>query len=314
MPVEMVSLGFAPKGRETIRRRKGAGSLPGDPMQPDPPLSRVVGLRTFDPKPDTTLAKLEAAYLGALGAVDEAEAHRSKAMASGKFTDAGVNTQVLQFAASTLSPKLYRYRQTIDEAREEAKEQREKLTLPAADKTDAAGQMRRLWKLDKFNAMPSNERNTFIAKNLGRLDPELVQAFLEAPEYSQLLPSDLAQIRERALREQHGDDAVDELEEFDRGIALADRAVRMAREELAIEAGVDLAKFNEAARPYENAPAPWLRKCWENGKEVVRVARFNADPRTGGTLSIPTEEELQTGKFYKDIHEYRKAHGLSDAA
>ena len=31
-------------------------------------------------------------------------------------------------------------------------------------------------------------------------------------------------------------------------------------------------------------------------------------------ISIPTEEELQTGKFYKDIHEYRKAPGLSDAA
>jgi hypothetical protein len=31
-------------------------------------------------------------------------------------------------------------------------------------------------------------------------------------------------------------------------------------------------------------------------------------------MGIPTEEELQTGHFYKDIHEYRKAHGLSDAA
>jgi hypothetical protein len=31
-------------------------------------------------------------------------------------------------------------------------------------------------------------------------------------------------------------------------------------------------------------------------------------------MSIPTAQELQTGKFYKDIHEYRKAHGLSDVA
>src|SRR5262249_29885783 len=174
-------------------------------------------------------------------------------------------------------------------------------------------QMRRLWKLDKFNAMPSSERNTFIAKNLDRLDPELVQAFLESPEYSKLLPSDLAQIRDRALRTQHGDDAVAELEQVEAGIGQADRAVRMACAELGIEAGVDLAKFNEAAKPYENAPAPWLRKCWENGKEVIRVARFNADPRTGGTLGVPTEEELQTGKFYKNIREYREAHGLGDA-
>jgi hypothetical protein len=130
----------------------------------------------------------------------------------------------------------------------------------------------------------------------------------------EILSTDLAQIRERALRSQHGDDAVDELEQFDRAIALADRAVRMAREEVAIDAGLDLAKFNKAAAAYEEAPSPWLRKCWENGVEVVRVVRFNADPRTGGTLSTPTEEELQTGKFYKDIHEYRQAHGFGDAA
>ena len=92
------------------------------------------------------------------------------------------------------------------------------------------------------------------------------------------------------------------------------RDCRMAREEVSIDAGVDLAKFNKAAAAYEEAPSPWLRKCWENGVEVVRVVRFNADPRTGGTLSTPTEEELQTGKFYKDIHEYRQAHGLGDAA
>jgi len=92
------------------------------------------------------------------------------------------------------------------------------------------------------------------------------------------------------------------------------RDCRMAREEVSIDAGVDLAKFNKAAAAYEEAPSPWLRKCWENGVEVVRVVRFNADPRTGGTLSTPTEEELQTGKFYKDIHEYRQAHGFGDAA
>jgi hypothetical protein len=44
------------------------------------------------------------------------------------------------------------------------------------------------------------------------------------------------------------------------------------------------------------------------------LSTHDADPNTGGTLGIPTEEELQTGKFYKDIDEYRKAHGLSDAA
>ena len=225
MPVEMVSLGFTPRGRETIRRRPVAAF--GDPMQPDPPLSRTVGLWTFDTKPNTTLGKVEAVYLGALDAVDQVEARSAQAKASGQFTDQ-------------------------------------------------------------------------------------VQAFFEAPEYSKILPSDLAQIRDRALRAQHGDDAVDELEEVDRGIALADRALRMAREELAVEAGVDLAKFNEAAKPHERPAGPWLKRVKQNGVEEVRVLRWNSDPNTGGTLQIPTPAELETGQFYMDIREYREAHALGD--
>jgi hypothetical protein len=47
------------------------------------------------------------------------------------------------------------------------------LVLKPADKTDAAGQMRRLWKLDKFNAMSDSERNAYLAKAGDNLDPEL---------------------------------------------------------------------------------------------------------------------------------------------
>src|SRR5215467_2550563 len=124
MPVEMVTLGFTPKGRETIRRRPAAA--PGNPMQPDPPRSRAVGLWTFNPKPNTTLAKLQDAYLGALEAVDQVEARHSEAKASGKFTDQGARADVLAFAAAHLAPKLYRHCRTIDQAREEAKERRER--------------------------------------------------------------------------------------------------------------------------------------------------------------------------------------------
>ena len=312
MTVEMVDLGFVPKGRETIRQRKGVGALASDPMQPDPPLSRAVGLWTFDPKPNTTLAKLQDAYLGALEAVDQVEARRSEARSSGKFTDDGIKDDVLAFAAAQLAPKLYRHRRTIDQARKEAKEQRKKMVLPTSDKTDAAGQMRRLWKLDKFRALPAAERNNYIAKHLDKLDPELEQAFLELPEYSGLLPADLDQIKDRALRATHGA-AVDELDELVRGIETADRAVRMAGEELAIEAGIDLAKFDAAARPYERPAGPWLKRTKQNGVEEVRVLRWNADPNTGGTLQIPTPAELETGQFYKDIREFREAHGLGDA-
>jgi hypothetical protein len=309
MSVEFVELGFQPKGRESIRQRKGKGGLPGDPLMPDPPPSRSVGLWTFSPKPNTTMAKLEAAYLGALEAVDQVEARRAEAEASGRFTVDGVRGDVLQFAASTIAPKLYRHRRTIDEARAEATVRREKLTLPAADKTDAAGQMRRLWKLDRFRALPEPERNSFIAKNLDSLDPELTQAFLEMPEYAGLLPSDLDQIRDRALRAAHGD-AFDELKQLSTGIEIADRAVRMAREELAIEAGVDLARFDAVTAPFENAPGPWLKKVRQGNEEVTRVVRWNA-AKNGGTLAVPNADEVQRGVFYRDIEEFRAAHGTA---
>jgi hypothetical protein len=37
------------------------------------------------------------------------------------------------------------------------------LTVKPADKTDAAGQARRLWKLDRFNALSDAERNAVTA-------------------------------------------------------------------------------------------------------------------------------------------------------
>jgi hypothetical protein len=44
----------------------------------------------FEPKANTTLAKVETAYLSALEAADEVEEHKAKAKASNRFTDEGV--------------------------------------------------------------------------------------------------------------------------------------------------------------------------------------------------------------------------------
>ena len=56
-----------PKGRQTIRK---GGSLTGA----HGPMSRPMKLWTFKSKPNTTLAKLEAAYLAGVEAVDRVEA------------------------------------------------------------------------------------------------------------------------------------------------------------------------------------------------------------------------------------------------
>jgi len=70
----------------------------------------------------------------------------------------------------------------------------------------------------------------------------------------------------------------------------------MAREELAIEAGVDLAKFDAAAAPFEKKVGPWLKKSLESGKEVIRVVRFNPGKNGARWLSRPRPSS-QTASF-----------------
>jgi RNA polymerase-interacting CarD/CdnL/TRCF family regulator len=72
-----------------------------------------------------------------------------------------------------LAPALTKGRTAVEQAKHEAATRRAKLVLKPADKTDAAGQLRRLWKLDKFNAMSDSERNAYLAKAGDNLDPEL---------------------------------------------------------------------------------------------------------------------------------------------
>jgi hypothetical protein len=146
MTVTMTNLGIQPRGRHTIRRNTPSNRSP----------------RYIEPwvlpqsKPGSTLAKLEAAYLSALEAVDAVEARKAEAIASKKFTDEGVANDVLQFAASKLAPKLKRARQTVEAAKAELAALHEKLVLPATDKSDAAGQMRRhrIGQLTSDSAVP----------------------------------------------------------------------------------------------------------------------------------------------------------------
>jgi hypothetical protein len=304
MAVEVVTLGFEPKGRETIRRRKNAGSLPGDSLMPHPPPSRSVGLWIFNPQPNTTMAKLEAAYLGALEAVDQAEARRSEARASGKFTDEGINADVLGFAASALAPELLRHRRTVEAARQEAHERRRNLTIPI--EKDAYAFALRQKKLELLLQLPPAQRQKAFEREV---DPELAQAVVELnlpPDAVGISGSAQKLARDALMRAAHGS-VLDELDQLDSAVALADRAVRMAREELVIEADVDPAKFDAAAAPFEKGTGPWLKKVRQGNEEVVRVVRWNANGN-GGTLATPTPDELEQGVFYRDFDEYRAAH------
>src|SRR4051812_12085695 len=95
-----------PKGRQTIRK---GGSITGVTGK----VSRMIKLWPFDPPPNTTLARLEAAYMSGLDAVDRIEAHTRTAAATGRFTPEGVKDDVLKFALNNLVPDLNRARTTI---------------------------------------------------------------------------------------------------------------------------------------------------------------------------------------------------------
>jgi hypothetical protein len=96
---------------------------------------------------------VEQAYLDALAAVDALEDRQAQAVASNKFTPDGIKADALHYAASDLAPKLHRSKQVLAAAKAEVTGLRAKLALRPSDKTDAAGQMRRLWKLDRLAKM-----------------------------------------------------------------------------------------------------------------------------------------------------------------
>jgi hypothetical protein len=181
------------------------------------------------------------------------------------------------------------------------------LTLQPADKTDAVGFGRRAEIRGWLRSLSANERNAFVGQ-ISKLDPEIALAIVEVgPELSGVLAADRDQLLDRALLAQHGP-AIQEVEELERSIELADRALSMAREELATEAGVDLTKFNEAAAPYEKAAtAPWLRKHIEDGVEVIRV-KLREDG-SGGVEVPATPDEIEMGQYFANYDEYRQAGG-----
>ena len=121
MTVEIVE-GFVPtKGRLRIRG-DAPNMLPGNPLQPEPRLSPIVGVWSLDRKPGSVLEKLGKAYDDALAAVDAIEDHKAEAKKSGLLTDTGLNADALKFATSTLAPRLHRARQVVAQAQKEVTE------------------------------------------------------------------------------------------------------------------------------------------------------------------------------------------------
>jgi hypothetical protein len=134
------------------------------------------------------------------------------------------------------------------------------------------------------------------------LDPELAQAILEAPEFSGLLRSDVEQLHMRALKQQHGEEAFNELVDLEAAIKIADDVINAAREEVAFEVG-GTAALDKAAAPFEKMQsAAWLRKFGEE----VRAFRVEGNK---GYWDPATEDQIENGLYFKSADEWRLAQG-----
>lgn len=279
-----------PKGRNTIRKN---GSLTGATGQ----TSRLIKRWRFSPKPNTLLARLEAAYMSGLDAVDRIEERTRSNTTSGKFTREGARDDVLNHALNNLIPDLHKARMTIKRAKAEIAERRSKLKVEGPDKADIAAAFRRMEIRTFLREMKDAEQPEFFAKHSDNLPAEVVAAVLEMPPgFSGVPPERYEWLTQRALAERHGPE-IAETAELDEAIAAAESAVETGRDEVRLEVGgIDKQKWDELAAPIEaRHAAPWLRR---RGAEVHVVDLERRVERP------PTDEELATGIFANTHDEY----------
>jgi hypothetical protein len=263
----------------------------------------------FNPKPGSTIAKLESAFLGALTAVDSVIARRDHATKSGRFTADGVANDVLNFALSEAVPVLKRGRNTIASAKQEAAALCEKTKLREPDTTDPWKVGLMLRAVDHFAAMTQKQRDA-LTRNPEALDPITAEALVTAPpSLTGISKMHRQQLIDRALQAQHGD-KIAELKELERAIEAAESAVEAGRDEIRLEAGVfDPHKFDQLAAPIEQkVNAPWLKKFREGGKDVVRKIEIAEGQKTG-SAPLATPEDIENGVFADDPETYRKLTG-----
>ena len=163
-----------PKGRSTIRK---GGSLTGM----HGPKSRPIKLWPFGPKPNTTIERLEQAYMTGLDAVDQVEEHTRKSTASGKLTAGGVKDEALQFAINNLVPNFFRARSTIKKAKAEVAERKSKLKVDGPDKSDIAGAFRRMEIRTFLREMKADDQTKYLARYGDNLPSEVAMAITELP-------------------------------------------------------------------------------------------------------------------------------------
>jgi hypothetical protein len=160
---------------------------------------------------------------------------------------------------------------------------------------------------DWLRSKPQTERDRLTA-DPEKIDPELARAVIEMPpELTGVSAMHRTALIERAVQAEHGE-AIAAIQDLERGIELAERSVESARDEIRKDTGVDRATFDNLAQPIEQKQyQPWLKKLVEDGKDVVRVVRWDNSAKMTGGWKIPTAEELAAGQFFENRDAYDRA-------
>lgn len=276
------------KGRNTIRK---GGTVTGANGQASRPIKRW----RFDPEPNTTLARLETAYMAGIDSMDRVEDRAQRNKTGGKLTREGSRDDVLHYALNELIPELHKARMTIKRAKAEVLERRAKLKIAEPDKSDVAAAFRRMEMRGLLRDM--TEQPQYFAKAGDKLPREVIEAILEMPpEFSGVPKLRHDRLKQQVLAAHHGRE-IAEIEEIEEAIAAAESCVETSRDELRLEVGgIDQKQWDELAAPIETRhAAPWLRR---RGTEVHLVDLEQRIERK------PTEEELATGIFANNHDEY----------
>jgi len=260
--------------------------------------SKIIGLFTTQPKPGSTLERLETDALAALASRDKVKARAKEHEASGRFTPAGAKQATLQSALSEGVPSLYRARQTIKKAKAERDALRSKVSLAQPAQTEVAEMQRREMR-DWFRSKPQAERDALTSRP-DKLDPRLLEALIDMPiEMTGIAATHRDLLIERALEAQHGED-IAAIKELDRGIEVAERYTDTSRDEVRKETGVDQKTFDELAAPIEaKQNVAWLRR--RPGSDEVRVVDLER-----GIERLPTPEELSSGIEATTLDEFNE--------
>src|SRR5262249_40063266 len=140
--------------------------------------SPIVGRWAWDAEPSTAWAKLKDARDSIAELAAGVRANRQTLQASGKYTDAGIDEQMLA-SVPDAAKALRKAERVAANVRNEVAKRRAGLTLKQPDPANLAAELGRQELRTYLRSLPQKERDEITRSE--NLDPKLAEAILSAP-------------------------------------------------------------------------------------------------------------------------------------